>query len=285
MYHRLINRFFTLITLIVLLAGCDTINSALVKSVAEKPELSVQGLKVTGISLSSVSLLLTLKVQNPNSYKLAISGYDYQIALDDKKILDGSDDKGFSVPAKDSSTVELPLTIGFIQAKELLASIGTDNQLKYDVKAKMKLAAPVLNLLSINAGKQGSIEIPQLPDVSFGNLDVKNISFTEASFILTMNVTNPNKFGMDIKDIDYTFSVAGEPWFSGALDQTIQLTQNQTTTVKIPLKVGLNKLGSGLLSALRNGTLSNYSLDANVTVDSGYEALKNLRVPLHYTKE
>jgi LEA14-like dessication related protein len=97
-----------------------------------------------------------------------------------------------------------------------------------------------------------------------------------------MMVKNPNNFGLDLKDIHYQFNVAGEKWFDGRIDQTVELGQQQTSSVKIPVTVSLMKLGSGALKAIQSGGFTDYTLDANFTVDSTFPALKNLQVPIHY---
>lgn len=273
--------FSLFVVLLALLSGCEQLNQQL-KNVVKEPSVSVQNLSVTGLNLDSVNLLLRLKVSNPNDFKLALAGYDYQIKFNNKELLKGETSEGFSVPAAAASSVDVPLTIGFNQVMDLLNQVGDDNQLNYEVNANMRLDAPVLNLFAINTHKKGDITVPKLPEVSFGELKVKNMSFTEASFELAMSITNPNSFGVNLKDLDYQFSMGGEKWFSGAIEQGVNLAEKQTTTVKIPVSVSIMKMGSSVLNAITKGDFSDYSLDASFVVDSPYPALKNLKVPIHY---
>jgi len=258
------------------------IDSNAFKSVVKEPTVKVQNISVSHVNLDSVGLNLTMNVSNPNSYSLALAGYDYRIRFNDRELVKGSTDKGFSVPAKQSSVVQVPFTIGFSEVMQLLDSMGDSNILRYEVDADMRLDAPVLNLFNIKSHKKGDIAIPQLPEVSFGDLKVKSLNFTQASFELEMNVRNPNTFGVDLKDINYQFSMGGQKWFDGRIDQTVKLSEKQTTTVKIPVTVSLMKLGSGALNAIRSGDFSDYALDANFNVDSSYPALNNLNIPIHY---
>lgn len=273
----------TLLTLVLaLLSGCTQLNSDALRTVVKEPNVAVQNIAVSHVNLDSVGLNLTLNVSNPNSYRLALAGYDYRIRFNDRELVKGSTDQGFSVPANQSSRVVVPFTLGFNQVMQLLDSVGDSNTLRYEVDADMRLDAPVLNLFNIKSHKKGEITIPQLPEVAFGDLKVKNLSFTEASFELEMKVTNPNNFGLDLKDIDYQFSMGGQKWFDGRINQTVKLGEKQTTSVKIPVSVSLMKLGSGALNAIRGGNFTDYALDANFTLDSTYPALQNLNIPIHY---
>lgn len=273
----------TLLTLVLaLLSGCTQLNSDALRAVVKEPNVAVQNIAVSHVNLDSVGLNLTLNVSNPNSYRLALAGYDYRIRFNDRELVKGSTDQGFSVPANQSSRVVVPFTLGFNQVMQLLDSVGDSNTLRYEVDADMRLDAPVLNLFNIKSHKKGEITIPQLPEVAFGDLKVKNLSFTEASFELEMKVTNPNNFGLDLKDIDYQFSMGGQKWFDGRINQTVKLGEKQTTSVKIPVSVSLMKLGSGALNAIRGGNFTDYALDANFTLDSTYPALQNLNIPIHY---
>ena len=279
MAYRLFHIHCFLFTVIALLSGCSQLQ---LDKVVKEPTLKVQNIAVSQVNLNSVGLNLTMNVANPNNYALALAGYDYRIRFNDRELIKGSTDQGFRVAANDSSQVIVPFTVGFNEVMQLFDSMGDSNTLRYEVDADMRLDAPVLNLFNIKSHKKGEITIPQLPTVSFGDLKVKSFNFTEASFELAMNITNPNEFGLDLKDIDYQFSMGGEKWFNGKIDQTVKLGEKQTTTVNIPVSISVMKLGGGALNALRGGNFTDYSLDANFTLDSSYPALKNLNVPIHY---
>ena len=186
--------------LLSLLAGCSQMN---LNSVVKEPSVQVQNITVREVNLDSVGLDLVMQVTNPNAYTLALAGYDYRIRFNDHQLVEGSTDEGFRVAANASNQIRVPFKVGFKDVMKLLDSMGDSNTLHYEVDADMRLDAPVLNLFNIKSHKKGDITIPQLPQVSFGDLKVKSFNFTEASFELAMQITNPNQFGLDLKDQDY----------------------------------------------------------------------------------
>ena len=225
MARRLLTSLWILFTLLWI-TGCEQLQ---LDKMVQEPTLRVQNIAVSQVNLNSVGLNLTMNVANPNNYALALAGYDYRIRFNDRELVKGSTDQGFRVPANQSSQVTVPFTVGFREVKQLIDSMGASNTLRYEVDADMRLDAPVLNLFNIKSHKKGEITIPQLPQVSFGDLQVKSFNFTEASFQLAMHITNPNSFGLDLKDIDYQFSMGGERWFDGKIDKTVKLGEKQTT--------------------------------------------------------
>lgn len=260
------------------LSGCQTLTSTVVK----EPQVNVDHIAVTGVSLDAVDLMLTLKVDNPNNYKLALSGYSYQVSFNDKPMLKGQTDEGFSVAAKQSNLVKVPLRMTFSDVMKLLQEVGADNKLRYDVKADMRLDAPILNAFSLPAEKSGEITVPRLPNIALKDLRVRKLNFSEVDFEIELNIENPNDFSVDLKDLSYQLNMDGEPMAKGALKNDIQLKDQQTTRVLIPVSISLMKLGTRTLNAIRNSSFEGYSLDAQMTIDSEYPALQNLRVPLHF---
>jgi len=266
----------------LIISGCQHLTSGALSSVVKKPGVEVDNITVTGVNLSAVDLMLTLKVSNPNAYKLALAGYSYDVKFNDKPMLKGTTEQGFSVPGNKSSLIKVPLTLGFSDVVALLKEVKADNKLRYSVDADMRLDSPILNAFSIPASKAGEITVPQIPQVAFSDLKIKNLSFSKVDFEIAMNINNPNNFAVDLKDIQYRFNLAGEALANGEIKQGIQLKQKQDTNVRIPVSISLMKLGTGALNAIRNSDFTNYSVDAEMTVDSAYPALKNLRLPIHY---
>ena len=183
MARRLLTSLWILFTLLWI-TGCEQLQ---LDKMVQEPTLRVQNIAVSQVNLNSVGLNLTMNVANPNNYALALAGYDYRIRFNDRELVKGSTDQGFRVPANQSSQVTVPFTVGFREVKQLIDSMGASNTLRYEVDADMRLDAPVLNLFNIKSHKKGEITIPQLPQVSFGDLQVKSFNFTEADIRETIN--------------------------------------------------------------------------------------------------
>ena len=274
---------FYVLTLLVLtyLNGCKSLQTDLSKAV-KTPEVSIEKMAVSGVSLDTVDLVLALKVKNPNTYNLALAGYDYKVKLNDLDLIKGQTSQRFQISAKGSDIIQVPLSISFNDVVELYKGLGDKNSIKYDADVGLKLDAPILNLFRLPAAKQGEITIPRMPKVSFSDIQVRKLSFTEIDLSLDMLVDNPNDFALNIKDILYNINVGGNSWVKGGIDKALAIKKNQTSSLTIPFKMSLSDLGSGMLNALRKGNFEDFAVDASFTVDSDHKAFQNLKVPINY---
>ena len=267
---------------VTVLNGCKSLPTDLLKGTVKKPTATIEEVKVAGMNFDSVDLELYLNIYNPNSYKLALSGYDYDVKLNNLDMIKGETSEGFHIPARSADIVRVPLSVGFKDIVKLYKELGDDGTISYDATVGVKLDAPILNLLRMETRKQGDLDIPRIPRISLGDLKVNKFSFTEIDLAFTMDVDNPNSFALDIKDIIYKINVAGNPWVEGGVDQVISIKEKQTSTIQVPFKVKLSDLGSGLIKSLRKGNFKDFGIEAGFTVDSEHKAFKNLRVPLNY---
>ena len=276
-YHTL-----TLI-LVLLLTGCGGLKEGVLSSAVQKPQVTIDYVSVSGISFSAVDLTLTMKVKNPNNYALALSGYDYDVKFNDLQLVKGTTDQGFRVPAGATDQIKIPLTVAFDDVAKIYQSMGQSNQVDYDANVDLRLDAPILNLFKLNTQKQGSIAIPRLPKVSFGNLKVKKFSFTDIQLALDMAVDNPNDFAMQLKDIVYDISVNAQAWLTGSVDNNLEIAKNKTSKLTIPLRVKLTELSGGLLQAIQGGRFQGFDVKGSFVLDGDHSALNNIKVPISFT--
>ena len=263
------------------LNGCKSLQTDLSKAV-KTPEVNIENMAVSGMSLDSVDLVLALRVKNPNAYNLALAGYDYKVKLNNLDLIKGQTNQGFQIAAKGSDVIQVPLLLSFSDIANLYKGLGDQDTIKYDADVGLKLDAPILNMFRLPATKQGEITIPRMPKVSFGDIQVKKFSFTEIDLSLDMVVDNPNNFAMNIKDIFYNINVGGNSLVKGGIDKTLEIKKNQTSSLSIPFKMSLSDLSGGMLNALRKGNFEDFAVDASFTVDSEHKAFQNLKVPVNY---
>lgn len=271
---------FVLLTLF--LSGCEGLKSGAFKDAVKQPQVSLEKMAVSGMDLNTVNLLLTLKVNNPNNFTLALAGYDYDVKLNSKSMIKGTTNNGFSVPAKSTSPVTIPLSLPLKDVNDLYKSMGDSRQITYDALVDLRLDAPILNLFKIRTNKSGSIDIPQMPTVTFGEIKIKKLTFTEIELAMDMLVDNPNDFSLELKDVVYQVSLADKPWINGGVDNTIKIPKQKTSKINIPFRMRLSELSGNLIQSLRQGGFNDFSVDASFLVDSEHQAFKNMKVPIQY---
>ena len=107
------------------------------------------------------------------------------------------------------------------------------------------------------------------PEVSLDTLSVKNVSLTSMKIVARLNVSNPNKFGVEVSGYDYSLEVGSWPVVDGRVKESFSLPAGGGATIEVPLEIGFgNALGAGV-DLLAGGGLG-YTLKMTVEIASPF---------------
>ena len=101
---------FAIAVIALVLAGARCSNLA---GIFEKPDLQFRGLRVNSIGYDGASLDILVDVYNPNSYRLPLQRFSYDLAIENVHWGLGSTDSPLAVEARNSATVRLPLQVSW----------------------------------------------------------------------------------------------------------------------------------------------------------------------------
>ena len=101
---------FAIAGLALVLAGARCSNLA---GIFEKPDLQFRGLRVNSIGYDGASLDILVDVYNPNSYRLPLQRFSYDLAIENVHWGLGTTDTPLAVEARNSATVRLPLQVSW----------------------------------------------------------------------------------------------------------------------------------------------------------------------------
>jgi LEA14-like dessication related protein len=126
--------------------------------VFEKPELQFRGIRVNSVGLEGASLEILVDVYNPNSYRLGVDRFSYDLAIEDVHWGLGSTTYPIAVEGRNSATVRLPLDVSWSRlpaaGREALRT-GTVN---YGVSGEMTVGTSLGNI-SVPYSKAGRFSI------------------------------------------------------------------------------------------------------------------------------
>jgi LEA14-like dessication related protein len=148
--------------LFAVVAGCVLLLAAARCSqfagVFEKPELQFRGIRVDSIGLDGASLEISVDVYNPNSYRLGVDRFSYDLAIEDVHWGFGSMAYPIAVEGRNSATLRLPLDVSWSRlgaaGREALRT-GTVN---YGVSGEMTVGTSLGNV-NVPYSKAGRISI------------------------------------------------------------------------------------------------------------------------------
>jgi LEA14-like dessication related protein len=101
------------------------------------------------------------------------------------------------------------------------------------------LLSAALLLQSCASGVPGVIEQPK---ISIQNISLQEISLTQGTALVTLNIANPNAFPIPLQGIQYGLSLNGHPVASGDQNQGMSIGARQEMPINIPVKLDFMQL-------------------------------------------
>lgn len=84
--------------------------------------------------------------------------------------------------------------------------------------------------------------VVEQPKISIQNIAVQNISLTQGTALVTLNVSNPNAFPIPITGIQYGLNLNGHLVATGEQSQDQMIGARQDVPVNIPIKLDFIEL-------------------------------------------
>ncbi|MBM4274253.1 MAG: LEA type 2 family protein [Deltaproteobacteria bacterium] len=134
------NLFIFLLLAITTLSGCG------LQQIQRAHELQPPKVKVQAVGFGlptgggwPVSCILLL--ENPNPQTLSINGYDYELWLEGRRVVQGGSDRPVTLPALGQTTVEFPMMVKFPALLGLLPAglKNPDHKFRYQLRGGVRL--------------------------------------------------------------------------------------------------------------------------------------------------
>ncbi len=254
---------FSLLLILFLLVSCSELKEL---ANAQKPTISVDDFRVSGLSLQDIELTFDLQVDNPNPVAVTLSSYNYDLQIENNSFVKGSQPLETTIPAKGQNNISVPVVFTFKELYETFTSINSKTESAYAFLANLEINVPVLGLIEIPIEKSGAFPVVKAPTISVSSFSVKDISFTKADIEVELNVANPNRFGMILNQMDYNVDIDGLSAISGEVIDRIEIGENEAETIKIPASFSFANLGMAAYNALTSDDPFEYKLSGSANV-------------------
>jgi LEA14-like dessication related protein len=126
--------------------------------VFEKPELQFRGLRVDAVGLEKASLEILVDVYNPNSDRLRVDRFSYDLAIEDTHWGLGSTTDPIMVAGRNSATVALPLDVSWSRLGAAGREALRTGSVNYGVSGEMRVGTSVGDV-SVPYSKTGRFSI------------------------------------------------------------------------------------------------------------------------------
>ena len=141
-------RLILLAVTVFLLQGCAAIQSALN---IENPRYAIRDIRprvdiAIPLSASSIDIDFNLEVDNPNSVGLKLDQLDFDLFINDTRVLDSTTRQGLSIPANGIGDVQLRTRIGYQNVRTLwneIVNVVRGERARYELRGNAYYDTPV----------------------------------------------------------------------------------------------------------------------------------------------
>jgi LEA14-like dessication related protein len=267
-----------LAVIIIALGTCQTLASLI-----NEPDVSFNSVSITGISFSGIDMLAKINIKNDNPISVPFPEINWNFLVADGSFLSGVIPIGTRIAARDSTTVELPVTVAYAGLYNAVTSLINADETPYRIDLAARFPLPVLENKTFTTSHSGVIPLLKMPSISFSGVKFTTINLTRVEFVLTWLVDNKGGFAMNIDNLDYNFAVNNTPWSSGAT-QRITLPARRVTQVPVTITVNTLNLVRDIVTMAASGRTANYNCIGEMALSlQGFENAAPLRLPFNYS--
>ncbi len=261
-------------------SGCAIIDSILGEGRVQEPVVNVESVNVGDVSFEALELLFDINIENPNQLGITLSSFDYELLLNEKSFVRGDQPEGMQIEAEASNTVRVPISLTFRDIIESVQSVVDQDSSQYQFKSGFALNLPVIGDVRIPVSRTGAIPVIKKPSLNIASFNIKNISFTGADAVLRLKLNNPNFFSFELKQLQYNFSIDGINVLRGTADKSITITQDDESTIEIPLSLNFVDFGQSIYRILRGEQDAQFRFTGSALFDSSIDFFQN--IPLDF---
>ena len=123
-------------------AGCGKI----AERAFANPVIAVRGVKVRSVGLTGGAIEVTLAIANPNPYPVPVERATYTFALaDSTEIGRGETAAAFTLPARDSAVIQLPVDVSWQGLRAAARDASQDGAVDYRLSGVVTIDTPLGN--------------------------------------------------------------------------------------------------------------------------------------------
>ena len=245
-----------LATIVVALCSCATI-----QELVKKPDVTVEGMSLKDVSLFEGTMLFTFRVTNPNPIGVAVNNVAYDLKINGRDFVRSAVKQNMNVRAGGTSTVNLPVTVAYLDLFETVTEFMKSERASYDLSGSVGVGP-----FDIPFRTKGSLDIPRLPDISLKRVNVSSISLAGATVLFSLEMKNDNPFSVNLDGLDYGITLGGTEFVSGESRSVHSIGKKGRSLLEIPLDINFLKLGQSTYNLLR-GSSSGYELTGEMVFE------------------
>lgn len=149
-----VHRLVVLATVVLAISACSGVNT--LRKIVDPPRVSLSSVQLVSAGLLEQRYLLNLRVQNPNSVTIPISGLDYQVNLGGSEFARGVSATSFSLPANGEDVVQIEVSTNLLDSARHVYSLlkSGEDKVDYGLSGNIKVDLPFVKSLPFSRSGQ-----------------------------------------------------------------------------------------------------------------------------------
>ena len=247
------------------------------------PELKLAKMQITNLTAEKADMKMNMLIDNPAPVGFSIDSLFYTVSIEGKEIARTTYPDSLRLEARDSTTVELPLTLYHDKLADLLKSLeqqGRDSA-TYTVNATIFTDMALIPKDKLNMKAEKRLPLIRIPEIHVTDIKMKDVGLKGATMVVETSIKNDNVFPIRFTDMNYRVQVDNNGWMEGSKPGTVNIPAKGTTTMTIPMDVKLKEMGKNALDLIRKGTDVHYDFRMNTKLASDAQVLQESKIALN----
>jgi LEA14-like dessication related protein len=242
------------------------------------PRLEIGVVEITNLSSDEINMHAKLNIHSPLPFNLTVDSLQYKLLIGEKEVIKGTYEKSFTVRKWDSTWIDLPATI---KSDKLLSTLskadkqGKDSVL-YRIQTIFHTHIPFKKKFNIDAEKL--LPLFYMPTARLKEVYQDSLSLKGVTLFLKLMIENRNKFPFQLKDLKYKFALAENPWINGAEFGEIDIKQQDSTELLLPLRISFSDIFKSIGPLIRKGGKMEYKFGMELKLVSENNIIRNSTV-------
>ncbi len=250
-----------LIILFLFISGCSGVRQW-VETILKKPEITLEDISIKDASFLEATMVFHYKITNPNPIGAKLDSIAYTLTFNDKEFVKGTLEQGIQIKAAGSEMVAFPITVNYIEMFQSITEFIQAETISYHI-----FGSAGVGPFNIPYSKKGVFNIPKMPKISMKEVRISKITPLGASLIFFLDLSNSNPFVLALSGLDYRIKLGGTEFSQGTTVNISSLSENEKTTLEIPLTVSFLKLGRAAYNLLTRGPCD-YEISGEIKIKS-----------------
>jgi len=267
------------ILIMMLLSACSAFRGLLNEAKIERPQVDFAGARLTKLSFDAADFLFDLKIRNPNPLGLRMAGFDYDFLINGNSFLKGNQEKELEIESRGETTIQLPLSLGFVDLYQTFQSLRDQDVSTYRLNCSFSFDLPVLGPVNIPVSKEGEFPLLKLPKVDVDALKLERMSLFGAELKLRVRLDNRNAFSMILEHLQYQLEVNGLRWISGDAEKNEQIAVKSESVIEIPISLDFLQIGRSVYQLLAGDKSLEYQFGGKLDLTTSVPLLGQVSLP------